>query len=133
MKTIILDACALIAYMRQEEGASLVYRELKDSQTKVLLHVINFYEVYYNTLRQQLALAHLLSDFVKKAGIQIYSRMDKRIMEEGAKLKVHYRMSLADSIALGLASKLDATLLTADRHEFGEIAREKMVKVEFIR
>lgn len=133
MQFVVLDACALIAYMRNERGATLVRQQLYDSQKKVLMHVINLYEVYYDALRQQPTMAYLLWDFIKTAGIEIYERMDKKIIEEGAAFKVHFKMSLADSIALGLASKLDATLLTSDRHEFAEIARGKEVKIKFIR
>ena len=133
MQTVVLDACALIAYIHREKGASLVERHLNDPGKEIVMHVVNFYEVYYNSLRTQPGLVSLLDELIKKAGIKIYPRLDKRIMSEGAALKIHYKMSLADSIAIGLSNKLKATLLTADRHEFGEIAQEKLVKIKFIR
>lgn len=133
MQTIILDACALIAYMRQEKGADLVHKELTSSKTRPLIHAVNLYEVYYNTYRQQPGLAHLLPEFAKKIGIEVVQFIDHRLMEEATTLKIVYRMSLADSLALGLTRKLNATLLTADRHEFEEIAKEGLVKIKFIR
>ena len=133
METVVLDACAFIAYIRREEGAVIVERYLKDSTKRILMHAVNFYEVYYDYLKRQPSIAFLLYDLLKGAGIKLYNQIDKRTIEEGAALKIYYKMSLADSIALGLASKLNATLLTADRREFGEIAKEKVVKVEFIR
>ena len=133
METVVLDACALIAYIRKEEGAIIVEGYLKDSTKRILMHAVNFYEVYYDYLKRQPDTAFLLYDLLKGSGIKLYNQMDKRIIEEGAALKIYYKVSLADSIALGLASKLNATLLTAGRHEFEEIAREKVVKVRFIR
>ncbi len=133
METVVLDACAFIAYIRREEGAIVVESHLKDSTERILMHAVNFYEVYYDYLKRQPNTAFLLYDLLKESGIKLYNRIDKRTIEEGSALKIYYKMSLADSIALGLASKLDATLLTADRHEFGEIAREKIVKIKFIR
>jgi PIN domain nuclease of toxin-antitoxin system len=133
MKTIILDACALIAYMRKEKGASIVQKYIDEDDTKVMLHVVSFYEVYYNTLRQQPSLAPLLFDFVKHMKIQIYERFEDRIIKEGTRIKMTYSMSLADSIACGFANKMKGMLLTADRHEFSELARDKKVKIKFIR
>ena len=133
MKTIILDACALIAYMRNESGAEMVRRALAAPKTKVLIHAVNLYEVFYDTYRQQPGLAHLVPEFAKKAGIQIFGRIDHRLMEEAAMLKVSFRMSLADSIALGLSRKLKAPLLSADRHEFAAVAQAGIAEVKFIR
>jgi PIN domain nuclease of toxin-antitoxin system len=133
MQTIVLDACALIAYMRNEKGAELVHKELHSAKTRPLMHAINLYEVYYDTYRQQPGLAHLVPEFAKKAGIEIFQRTDHRLMEEAAILKTSFQMSLADSVACGLARKLGATLLTADQHEFGEVEKVGVVKIKFIR
>ncbi len=133
MQTIVLDACALIAYMRNEKGAELVHKEFRSPKTRPLMHAVNLYEVYYDTYRQQPGLAYLVPEFVKKAGIEVLQRTDNRLMEEAATLKISYEISMADSLALGLARKLGATLLTADRHEFEEIARAGVVKIKFIR
>jgi len=133
MQTVVLDACALIAYMRNEKGALMVRKHIDDPQKKLIIHGVNFYEVYYDTLKQQPALANLLWEFAARINLDVYEQFDFMLMQEGATLKLHYKMSLADSIALGLALKLNATLLTADRHEFGEIAKGKLVKVKFIR
>ena len=133
MQMIVLDACALIAAMRNEKGAELVHKEIHSPKTRALMHAVNLYEVYYDTYRQQPGLAHLVPEFVRQTGIEVLQRTDHRLMEEAATFKTTYSMSLADSLALGLARKLNATLLTADRHEFGEIAKAGIVKIKFIR
>jgi len=133
MQIVVLDACALIAYMRNEKGALLVKRHIDDPQNKLIIHGVNFYEVYYDSLKQQPALANLLLEFAAHINLDVYERLDLSLMQEGAFLKMKYKMSLADSIALGLAVKLNATLLTSDRHELEEIAQKKLVKIKFIR
>lgn len=133
MQTVVLDACALMAYIHREKGYNLVARHFHESHVALVMHAVNFYEVYYKTLRNQPASAQLLFELVRHTGIQIDPNMDHRLINESANFKIHYKMSLADSIALGLATKLNATLLTADRHEFGAVAEAKVAKIKFIR
>ena len=133
MKTIVIDACALIAYIKREKGASLVETVFRNTENSLVIHAVNFYEVYYDLLRNGHLSADFLYELVKRLNIRVYEGLEHRIVSEGAKLKICYSMSLADSIACGLTLKLDAALLTADRHEFAEIAREKLVKIKFIR
>ena len=133
MQTFILDACALIAYIHREKGSAIVEGYLKDPTKRVVIHSVNFYEVYYDYLKRQPSTAFFLYELLKRAGIILHDELDKKTIEEGASLKIHYKMSLADSIALGFALTLDAPVLTADRHEFGDIAKAKLVKIKFIR
>lgn len=47
----ILDACALIAFLRDEDGADIVESTLIDQDC--VAHAINFCEVYYDCLRRE--------------------------------------------------------------------------------
>jgi PIN domain nuclease of toxin-antitoxin system len=49
--TYVLDACALIAYLRKEPGGSTLRGMLKDSKKRFLMHAVNVGEVYYDSLR----------------------------------------------------------------------------------
>ena len=133
MQTVVLDTSALIAYIHREKGAVIVEHHLNDPTKRIVIHAVNFYEAYYDYVKRQPGTAFLLYELLKEAEIKLYNLLDKRVIEEGTALKLHYKMSLADSIALGLAIKLNATLLTADRHELREIAKGKLVKIKFIR
>ncbi len=130
---IVLDTSALITYFMGEKGANLVKKHLIDKRTNVFIHAVNFYEVYYFILKKQPLFQSVLMNVIKELNIQIYHRIDRRIMEEGANYKVIYRIPMGDSIALGFAYKLNATLLTSDRKDFQEIADLKLVKIKFIR
>jgi hypothetical protein len=53
-KIFVIDACGLIALLRNEEGGYII-KEILTNQEKngdtVLMHMANFCEVYYDTLR----------------------------------------------------------------------------------
>ena len=49
--TFVFDACSLIAYLRDEEGADAVEALLLDRYNICLMHAVNLCEVYYDFLR----------------------------------------------------------------------------------
>jgi predicted nucleic acid-binding protein len=54
-------------------------------------------------------------------------------MWESARLKTSYKISLADSIALGTSSVLNLTLVTADHHELDRVEQNEPVSFHWIR
>ncbi len=48
---VILDACAVIAFFREEEGASVVEGYLTGNQYNCMIHSVNLCEVYYDFYR----------------------------------------------------------------------------------
>ena len=53
MAVVVLDACALIAYLRDEEGSDRVSEVFLRPEDPVLMHVINMGEVFYDGLKRQ--------------------------------------------------------------------------------
>jgi len=47
----VLDSCALIAFIRDEDGAAAVEAILLDDLSTVMMHALNVCEVYYDCLR----------------------------------------------------------------------------------
>ena len=47
----IIDACALIAYLRDEDGAERFKELLYNKKKQLCMHAINLGEVYYDSLR----------------------------------------------------------------------------------
>lgn len=45
---IILDACAVIAFLRDEAGADVVRETLLNEDNTCMIHLINLCEVYYD-------------------------------------------------------------------------------------
>jgi len=130
----VLDACSLIALLTNEDGADVVKDLLQraiNSEIKILMHKVNFLEVYYYTYKtynEETALK--LLDNIKITPIKINTEITNDILIRAGKLKSLYKMSLADSIGLAEAIINNGYFVTADHHEL-EIVQEKE-KLDFI-
>ena len=130
----VLDACALIAFLRDEKGADVVgdiYDKACTGDLILVINKINLLEIYYDFYRSRGAkYANDQLENIKRSEIIIYEFTDKAFLEAG-RLKATYKISLADSIALAQAVISKGTLLTADHHEFDVIEESKQVNVSF--
>ena len=137
MNRYILDACAVIALLQEEEGADKVAAVINAAykgEATVLMNKINLLEVYYDAYRLRgKAQADTMLAQLKKCPVFIHSEMDDNVFEEAGRLKASYKISLADSIALAEASVSGAGLLTADHHEFDTLKEHEEIKFEWIR
>jgi PIN domain nuclease of toxin-antitoxin system len=130
----VIDASALIAFLRDEPGADVVENVLS-APDKCYAHALNLCEVYYDFFRasNQDAAEAAISDLLG-LGIEDRTDMDSEFWRDPGGLKaVHRRVSLADCCALALARRLGARLVTADRHEFEPILSAGISQIEFIR
>lgn len=115
----VLDACALLALIKKEDGALIVRRALESGNNVCLVHAVNLCEVYYDCLRcygNDLT-DKLLDDFIE-TGLIIREDMDVDFWKAAGKLKARGRISLADCYAIALSLREDAVLMTSARHEF---------------
>lgn len=121
----VLDACALIAYLNGEEGSERLEQLLDRARlNEVELYVasVNVYEVFYDALRRVGAeqASVLLSD-VYSLPLNVIEVVDQTLIRLAGRFKVNYQMSVADSLALALAERLNALLVTTDHHEFDAV------------
>jgi len=132
----ILDACALLAVARNEEGASVVveaYKDASSGKARILMNRVNLLEVYYDFYRYKgKEYANSFVGKVKQSVVQI-CEFDEAIFEEAGRFKASYKISLADSIALAQASVTGGKLLTADHHEFDAIEKHEDISFHWIR
>jgi PIN domain nuclease of toxin-antitoxin system len=123
----ILDACALIAFLNEENGGEKVNKIIIDAynyQAYLNMNVFNLLEVYYGLYRvegEQKSL--LMLNEIFELPINIIYRIKTSVFYEAARLKATYKISLADSIVLAEASVSGGLLLTSDHHEFDIIER----------
>jgi predicted nucleic acid-binding protein len=133
----ILDACALIAYLNDENGAEIVenvFHQTLNGQTSVLMGVVNLLEVYYGVLRDVgVYKADEVLKECRSLPIEIINSISDDVFKEAGRIKASYRVSLADSLALGLALTTGDFLLTADHHEFDAIEGKEPIKFVWIR
>ena len=137
MTRYVLDACALIALLREEKGADIVSSIFNAAAKKtalITIHTINLFEVYYDVCRtsSEERAERILAE-LKKRPIEIISEINEELFKEAGRFKLKYKMSLADAFALAQASILNAELLTSDHHEFDAVEKSEPIRFLWIR
>lgn len=137
MNEYVLDACALIAYLNGESGQEKIEAVLEEAESGsalIYMHRVNFYEVYYDAYRAGgPTIAQQLSSDVSQLPIRFVDAMNGALLNEAAYFKVNYKISLADSIALGLAKLHQAEVVTADHHEFDRVEQIESLRFFWFR
>ena len=139
--THILDANAVIAYFKGEDGHEFIAELLRDEQNRLAIHVVNLCEVYYGYYRadgqaqadqawsQALQITSLLTDtienFIKRVGRWKARQWDR----EGE----NYYLSIADAFAAATAEEYACPLVTGDRNDFSAVDREKVIEILWLR
>jgi len=137
-KIYVLDACAIIASLKNEEGANKVENifisQKKSNDMQIIMHKINLLEVYYDVVKRcgEAAAKNVLAE-IKRNPIKIISLFSNQLFFEAGKLKAKYRISLADSIALSLTYLQKGILVTSDHHEFDIIEQKEKISFYWIR
>jgi|APFre7841882724_1041349.scaffolds.fasta_scaffold58095_1 predicted nucleic acid-binding protein len=133
----LLDACAIIAYLSDEEGADKVEELLwrsNQGSVKLSMHEVNLLEVYYGVYRDDgMELAEETYERVVNLPIRIIEGLRKSVLKEAGRFKAVYRISLADSIALSVAKVKRIPLVTCDHHEFDRLQEAKELDFVWIR
>ncbi|MEW6002941.1 MAG: type II toxin-antitoxin system VapC family toxin [Nitrospirota bacterium] len=128
----VLDSYALIAHFEDEAGGEKVRRILRsaiDGKTRLYLSIINFGEIYYNTVRERgIEKANETKLIIEQLPITVIDA-DKTITIEAAKLKASYPIAYADCFAAALGVIKKSKVVTGDS-EFKKL--RKAVKVEWI-
>lgn len=134
MATKVLDSWALIAFFEDEPAAEEVEKLLAQAgadKHKLLLSVVNWGEIYYNTMREvsreaaeqhARAIAALPIDIVGVGD-------DLALARQAAIYKATHKMAYADAFAAALAKKHKAELVTGDP-EFKAV--EKEIKINWL-
>jgi predicted nucleic acid-binding protein len=131
----VLDACAMIAWLRNESGADVVDRAIRNVNSQCLAHAINLCEVYYDTVRDsdEGNAQSVLNDLQAVRVIERHD-FDQAFWQEAGRLKaVHRKVSLADCFAIALTNRVGGVLLTSDHHELDPIAALGICPITFIR
>jgi PIN domain nuclease of toxin-antitoxin system len=130
----VLDANAMIAYLRSEDGAELVYSALTDSGSTCYAHAVNVCEVFYDFRRLGgEALAQEMLQDMRAAGLVVRDDMDDDFWQEAGRIKADFkRISLADCFCAVLANRVGGEVVTSDA-EFKPLADAAAYTVRFIR
>lgn len=126
MKKYVMDSFAMIAFFEDEPGAdrvALILKSLIDRKAQAYMSVINWGEIYYNTMREQgVETAEKVIGQLKQYPIEIVDA-DQNLTYEAAKLKGRYKIAYADCFAAALSRRLNAAVVTGDS-EFEKLGNE---------
>ncbi|MFP3089361.1 type II toxin-antitoxin system VapC family toxin [Treponema sp. TIM-1] len=133
----VLDACALIAYLKDEEGWEAVQDLLEragQNEAALLMSKYNLLEVYYGFYRESgKNRAEQVLEITANLPIQIIEELDDTVFREAGRLKASYDISLADAVALGLASASENPLVTSDHHEISALEKAENITIHWFR
>ncbi|MFZ0314483.1 MAG: type II toxin-antitoxin system VapC family toxin [Candidatus Korobacteraceae bacterium] len=117
MKTYVLDASALLAFLEKKPSAPRVNELLKDTmrgRAQILMSAVNYGEVYGKVLREYgQARAGGVMSAVYLLPITLVDATPARALL-AAEVKVKYKLYYADSFAAALCFENKATLITSD-------------------
>jgi PIN domain nuclease of toxin-antitoxin system len=135
MKVYILDACAMIALFKKEEGWEKVAGILNEPEGCCYMHAVNLCEVFYDYRKTDSEeAAQSAIDTILNLGITMRHDLDREFWQTAGRIKAERRkVSLADCFCLTLAQRLSGTVVTCDRHEMEVIEQDGIVPIIFIR
>jgi len=138
VQTYILDACAVLAFLDNEEGAVIV-RELLDrarnNEIVLTMNAANLIEVYYDRIRTvgtEKADA-IIRGIYDTSPISIIETLNPAIVREAARFKAVGKMSFADTILVATARYTGATIVTCDHVELEPVERQEHIPFLWIR
>jgi predicted nucleic acid-binding protein len=133
----LIDACALIAYFKGEEGCEKMRRFFESAvlgEVSLSMSIVTLLEVYYGFYRDNgLEKAESVLKKTLELPIQIIETFGYPELHEAGRIKAHYKISFADMIVLSIASVSGQKLLTSDHHEFDIIEQNENIIFEWIR
>jgi len=128
MATKVLDSWALIAFFEDEPAAEEVEKLLMKAEAgthKLLLSVVNWGEIYYNTMRKvsQEAAEQKAREIAGLTIELVPVEADLHLVRQAAIYKATKKLAYADAFAAALAKVRNAELVTGDQ-EFKEVEGE---------
>ena len=133
----VLDACAVIAFLNDEDGAHRVEQLLSQGDREpntLFMHEINLLEIYFGVYQDE------SKELAEQTYVKVFDLPKKfvtglreNMFKEAGRLKAVYKISLADSIALAEAKIRRISLVTCDHHEFDPIQDKNELDFFWIR
>ena len=130
----LIDACAFITFLDEEEGAAQVAEiigKANSGEAEVYMSCIQLLEIYYDRGRiKNWDYAESVFKSLANSAIKIIYNFSPEGLRYAGRLKVMYSISLADGIACAVAQELSATLITSDHSELEPV--EQHEKISFL-
>jgi predicted nucleic acid-binding protein len=134
----LFDACAVLAFFNDEEGADVVENLLERArrgEAVLTIHAVQVLEVYYDRIRvkgPEMA-DEVIRRIYDEWPVTVIEPLDRVLIREAARLKAAGGMSLADTFLVATAACTGATLVTSDWVELEPVAQEGKIPFQWIR
>lgn len=131
--THIVDASALIAYFKSEDGHEKFAELLRDERNVLAMHAVNLCEVYYNYLR---------SDGLEKGEeawakadeiLGVLENVDGQFIKRVGRWKVNHNLPLGDAFAAATAEESGCPLVTTDHNDFRAVEQAGTLQIVWLR
>lgn len=129
----VLDACAMIAYVRGEPGSEVLEEMFSKPGHQFQAHSVNMAEVYYHFLWESGEQDAERAVYPFEHGMSVREDGDPAFWREVARIKAPGGISLADCFCVALARRLGATIISTDRKEFEPLVDKGTCSVVFLR
>ena len=138
MPDYLLDACALLALLNDEEGADIVSNLLDQAERREItlsISAVNLLEVYYDRIRVAGAdrADAIIQEIYEAFPIIVIETLSPDIVREAARLKAVGKMSFADTILVATARCIGATVVTCDHAELELVERHEHIPFFWVR
>lgn len=131
--THIVDASALIAYLKGEVGHEDFAAILADEENVLAIHATNLCEVYYGYLRSD-SLERAEEAWDKATAIMgVIERMDTQFIKRVGRWKVDYNLPLGDAFAAAAAEENACALITTDQNDFAAVEAAGAIEIVWLR
>ena len=138
VQNYILDACAILAFLNDEEGAD-VFTNLTDmakrGEITLSMNAANLIEVYYDRIRKtgSADADEVIRKIYENSPISIINNLTPDIVREAAYFKAKGKMSFADAILVATARCTGATVVTCDHVELEPVEQQEHIPFLWIR
>jgi len=130
MNKFVLDACAVLALLKEEQGVDVV-KGVIESNAPIILHSVTLLEIYYNIAKELgIDSADLFFEQIIQTKIEIIYEITESTIKNAGYYKSRYKISLGDSFVLATAKEISAKIISSDHHEFDII--EKSENIDFL-
>jgi PIN domain nuclease of toxin-antitoxin system len=148
MSIKVMDACALIAYLEDEQGADIIDQLIRDQSNQCVAHGVSLSEVYSFYLRTFSAqdAADAIELLGTDAGIAAKTDMDEAFWKDVGTVRAQilstvktpatggcHKISLGDCFPIALARKSPGEVVTSDHDHFEHVKNAGYCQVFFFR
>jgi len=134
----VLDACALVALLKGEDGAEKIdhlFQQAIRGESTLCISIVNLLEVYYGFIAD-IGLTETVDimDNITVTPLAVIDIISQKVYHEAARLKgTYHRLSLADAVGVATAIERNGIFVTSDHHELEVVEKKETVRFFWFR